>query len=379
MNHPGGDHTQTSADLESQPQLLDEFFNRLCHYAGIGVIATNEDHRICFWNSLAALIFGASGEAMFGQSINSVIPADQRDNAAEIIERVLNNAEIIEFEVTQHDNAGKPQFLNFIVSPVTSHDGHRLGASFFIRDITRRKDLENRFAQTERMASLGTLAGGVAHHFNNILGGIVTSVDYAIESGDPLTARRTLKLTADAIARAAALVNNLLAFAEGDHRDNDLADLTETVCLFLDSIEEDLHKENIQLDFTFNTKRAWPVPFHQMLTVLRNLTSNAREAMPDGGILTLRIHEGRKRLTITVQDTGAGINETVLLHAFEPFFSTKLDPQTDIPRAGLGLAVVHGIVTDLGGSIDITKAPNQGSNVTVTLPKTNFLDHPAAP
>ena len=100
----------------------------------------------------------------------------------------------------------------------------------------------------------------------------------------------------------------------------------------------------------------------------------ARDAMTDGGKLTVIIDETPERITIHIQDTGSGVDEATLQHAFEPFFSTKLDPQTDIPRVGLGLAVVHGIVADMGGHIAIRPCPTKGTDVEIVLPQSDDQD-----
>jgi PAS domain S-box-containing protein len=355
------------ASRNAVPQGVD-YYRQLCQYTGIGVIATNTRLEISFWNASATRLFGASSELMIGQPIASIVPSERRGLAVGLLRRAIDDMKVSEFEIRHRDADGNMMYLMFTISPILDERANPIGASACVRNITRRVEMERKLAQSQRLASLSTFAGGVAHHFNNLLGGIATTVDYAMESGDHVTARRALRLTADAVVRASRLVENLLSFSEGDWKETDLADVTETVCYYLDKIEESLRSDAIDLQVVLGTSRIVPVPFNRMLTILKSLITNSREAMPKGGSICVTLQQDADHVILQIEDTGAGISEEDLPHVFEPFFSTKQDQREGEPRSGLGLAVVHGLVTDLGGSIQIRSRRGEGTLVEVVIP-----------
>ena len=124
------------------------------------------------------------------------------------------------------------------MAPVVSDDGTRIGASLFIRDITKRLALQREVFEARKMASLAEMAGAIAHHFNNIAGGVVTSIDFAIDRQDAVIQDRVLRQTSKALARATKLMNGLLAFSGADEPTTDLSDLTELVLEVADEADE---------------------------------------------------------------------------------------------------------------------------------------------
>ena len=218
------------------------------------------------------------------------------------------------------------------------------------------------------MASLGTLAGGVAHHFNNILGGVATFVDYALTSGDLAAMKRALQMTTEAAARAAKITQSLLSFSEHDIHRADLADLTEVVLTFAHLIERPLAEKGVELRLDLRPVPVIAVEANRMHQVLGNLLTNAEEAMPDGGTITVGLDRGKPGVLLTFADTGVGITAAHLPLVFEPFFTTKgLLAGGDRANPGLGLSVVHGIITEMGGQIDVASA-GKGAVFTLVFP-----------
>lgn len=346
-----------------------EFFEGLCRSAGIAIAATDEKMNIRLWNGAAAEMFGVSADRMVGRPLVEVMPANRRDLAEQMFRRALEGHVVSEFEIVHTYRQASPVHLGITVSPIFSRDGRCTGASACIRDITRRVDLEKRLRDAEKMASLGKLAGGMAHHFNNILGGVATSVDFAMQSDSPNVIRRSLRITADAVARATRLTNHLLAFAEGDRRPDELSDLTETMLHFVHQIEPKLTDRRIDLALDLNAAPVCEVPRHRLLTVLENLANNAIEAMPQGGQLSLASWTEGDDVHIEITDTGCGIAEKDQQHVFEPFYTTKdrLGPG-GIGDEGLGLAIVHGLVREMGGAVSLHSTLGEGCQVEITLP-----------
>jgi PAS domain S-box-containing protein len=315
-------------------------------------VATDADLNVVAWNAAATHLFGRSPEQMLGKPLASIAGAKGQAVLERVLRRTLDDGQSRDFEVSRPDPEGKPRDLLAIISRVPGSNGSIEGLAAWVQDITQRKQLTDRLAKSEKMASLGTLAGGVAHHFNNIIGGVATYVDFALTSKDPAAARRALQMTAEASARVAKITQSLLSFAEQDSRRIDLADLTEVVFTFVNLVERPLAEQGITVHVHRNDIPIVPVESNGMHQVLGNLLTNAEEAMPEGGELRLTLDGDEKWVWLDFADTGCGLEMAHLPMVFEPFFTTKgLLAGGDAGNPGLGLSVAHGIITEMGGDI----------------------------
>ena len=356
---------------DADPFCGDAFFRQLCETAGVALIATDRDLNIRTWNSAAARMFGAAADRMIGTPVCSVIPKGRRANAEELIRRAIMTGSTFMIEFQHRDEDGHPRELAGNIAPVVSESGACLGSSLCIRDITKRINLQNEVNESRKMASLGALAGALSHHFNNILGGVITSVDYALASNIPSVTNRVLQQTGKALHRATALVNGLLAFAEGDHRTEDLSDFTEILYNVADDIDAMIEGRNIEFVLEIPRLPIIPTSRVQMQTALHNIARNAVEAMPNGGKLTVAVSLEGDRLVTRVCDTGVGMDESAISRAFEPFWSTKSTLSSSAGSAegtGLGLAIAHGLVQTVGGSIAVSSEPHKGACFVVSIP-----------
>ena len=276
-----------------------------------------------------------------------------------------------------------------ITSHMLSFDG-RDARCMVIEDITEREQLERRLRQSQRLESLGQLAGGVAHDFNNLLGIIMgyagmCAQDVAEAAQTDPRARglhEDLSQILQAGDRATNLTRQLLSFARAEVAQTQVLDLNAVVT----GVEHLLRRtigEDIQMD-TRLTGEPWPVKADpgQIEQVLLNLVVNARDAMPAGGILTIEteptafdehtaahhpgIHAGRY-MRLRVTDTGTGMSQATMDRAFEPFFTTKPKGQ----GTGLGLATIYGIVVQAGGHVQISSEPGAGTTFTALFPATH--------
>ncbi len=345
------------------------YYRQLCEHLGVALIATDLDLNIRIWNSAAARTFGAAARGMVGTPITSIIPQERRRIAEQMLRRAIQTGETIQFEFQHRDAQGKQRELAGTIAPVVSESGERTGASFCVRDITRRIALQNELSESRKMVALGEMAGAVAHHFNNILGGMVTSIDYAHASGDDAVKTRVLEQVGGALQRATTLVNGLLAFAVGDQRADDLSDLTELVNRVADEVEEPLEKRGIKFTVSLPKLPVIPVPRVQVMTILRNIVENGIEAMQGGGSLHIDVSLDKDSVIILIEDTGCGLDEAAKSRVFEPFWTTKgaLNSGKDA-ATGLGLAIAHGLVHMMGGTISVTSERGKGSCFRVTLP-----------
>ncbi len=255
-----------------------------------------------------------------------------------------------------------------------------------IEDVTDRHDLERRLAAAERLEAVGRLAGGIAHDFNNLLTVIGGNAEIARDLTAPdAPAYSAMEAVVDAARRSAGLTRQLLAFARRQRLEPRPVDLVATVDALASTVR-DLAGPRITV--TIAHRRSGTVVLADpagLDQVILNLVSNARDAMPDGGGLTIETDAAPARGDrqaigiLVVRDTGVGMTPETAAHVFEPFFTMKAagggggSRGTDgtgrtEPGTGLGLAIVHGIVEQSGGSIEIESRPGSGAAFRVRLP-----------
>ncbi len=350
-------------------QIDSDFYRLLYEHSPVAAIATDQQFRVVTCNSAAAGFIGLTVEKIIGQPLVEAVPANRRKLLQRLLARTAERGLTSEFEVRVPISHSKARDLMVVLSPIHTPDGAVRGIAAWMIDETARKKLGERLLQAEKMASLGTLAGGVAHHFNNILGGVATFVDFALTSGDRQAMQRALKMTAEAAARASRITQSLLTFAERDPRCADLADLTEVVLTFAHLVERPLEERHIRLRLDLHPVPIVPIETNQMHQILGNLLTNAEEAMPDGGTISISLNRVDDRVVLTFSDTGNGIKPEHQPLVFEPFFTTKgLLAGGDQANPGLGLSVVHGLLIEMGGAISLKSEPEEGSRFLISFP-----------
>jgi PAS domain S-box-containing protein len=307
-------------------------------------------------------------------------PALAAQHAADEQEIIQSGQPFVNREESITDQAGNQRWLLSTKAPLRNSQGEIMGLVGTSHDITQRKRLEAEFIQAQKMESIGRLAGGVAHDFNNLLT-VITSYAYlAIDKLPPGdSARGDLQEIQKAAARATDLVRQLLTFARRPIVEPRALNLNDLIV----DIEKTLHgliSEDIEL-VTLLAPGLGQIKADpgQIAQVLVNLVVNARDAMPDGGKLTIEtghvtfdptdvlmrigIIAGRYVL-LAISDTGMGMTEEVRQHIFEPFFTTKQPDR----GTGLGLSICYGIVTQHRGSIEVNSTPGHGTTFTIYLP-----------
>jgi PAS domain S-box-containing protein len=347
----------------------DTIYRLLCRHVGLALIVTDTEFLIRVWNPAAERIFNASGEQMIGTPLLNVVPEDYQSLALRLFHRTVLNAEMTEFEIPYRDACGHHLFLAVTLSPLFDDAGVRIGICAGVRDITRRVAAEKEIAAGQTMTALGALCGGVAHHFNNLLGGIGTSVDFALTTADAGATRRALKLTAESVARAAKITRSLLTFAKSQPQDDERIELTRVVRQWALEQRSPLELRKIHLVFDYRPIPVLFVPSRQVRTLLEEVTANAVEAMPAGGELWIRLFPSEREILLAFEDTGVGIAPGHLDRIFEPFFTTKGELAGGPGgHVGLGLAVVHGVVRELGGTVTTQSQQGRGTRLEIRLP-----------
>jgi signal transduction histidine kinase len=233
------------------------------------------------------------------------------------------------------------------------------------RELLRRQIIE-----LQRISSLGVLAGSIVHELNNALTPILNYAKLGLRSNDPDYRTKSFERILDGAQRASAIAGGILGLARprSDRRDPaDLARLVEEVLLIT---AKDLQKHRVKLDYQQAERPQVAVNPAQIQQVLLNLVINARQAMPAGGTLTIKV--GRdptaRWAEVRITDTGLGISASDLRHIFEPFFTTKKPDSTGLGGTGLGLPVCRDIVEAHKGRLRVESRPGQGATFAVRLP-----------
>ncbi|HEX6011657.1 MAG TPA: PAS domain-containing protein, partial [Geminicoccaceae bacterium] len=262
-------------------------------------------------------------------------------------------------------------------------DGNRIGAYQFVHDVTQRLRDQARLAQAEeqlrqaqKIEAIGQLTGGVAHDFNNLLTVVAGGLRLLERQPDPERRRRVLDGMRQTVERGAGLTRQLLAFGRRQALNPEPVDLAYKVRGMHDMLARSL-RGDIRVELAA-APGAWPVEVDpgELELALLNLCVNARDAMPEGGVITVAIDDaapGGDLVRLSVTDTGAGMPPEVLARALEPFFTTK-----EVGKgSGLGLAQVYGFAEQSGGDVEIASEVGRGTTVTVTLPRSAREPEPA--
>jgi PAS domain S-box-containing protein len=298
------------------------------------------------------------------------------DDAASVTERVLNpDGSAIEFRARHSD--GEWRVLEAIGSDMRHHPAIR-GVVLNIRDVSQQAKAEKELRQAQKLEAIGTLAGGIAHDFNNILAAIIGFGEMARrDAGEGTAIRRHIDSTLSAAMRAKALVERILAFSRGGMGERTPIHVQSVIEEALDVISAGL-PPGIQVVRHLDAGNAAVVgDATQVHQIAMNLCSNAIQAMDGGGTLTVGLDvidaadaQTTRRLQagsyvrLTIADSGCGMPPEVQERIFDPFFTTK---RVGV-GTGLGLALVHNIVNDLGGQIEVASEVGKGSTFTVYLP-----------
>jgi PAS domain S-box-containing protein len=328
-----------------------------------------------------------AGVELFGYTKEELVELDpvrlycNPEDRKRLWRRLLDEGSVDEHEVEMNRKDGERIIVHLSVSTIRDEDGNILGHRGIATDVTERRKLEQQLMQSQKMESIGLLAGGVAHDFNNLLtaiSGYGQMVRECIPEDDELS-RESIDQVLNASERAAELTRSLLAFSRKQVM-NPKPVLVDTVVGNAGKLIERVIGEDIEFSTSLSDNEM-PVMADagQLEQVLINLAANARDAMPNGGCLHISTREevvkngsearydlqapGRYAV-ISVSDTGSGIDEKSLRRIFEPFFTTK-----EVGKGtGLGLAMSYGAVKQHNGSILVKSDPGDGTTFDIYLP-----------
>ncbi len=342
------------------------------------IFIKDRNRRYIVANKAMSGLFGIPMEKILGTSDRDLFPDEAADHIEEVDNRVLQG-ETIEEEVARPAR-GVVYVFHTIKVPLRNERGEITGLCGIARDVTERKHLESQLLQSQKMEAVGTLAGGVAHDFNNLLSAIMgyaSLLQMKMDKDNPLYSYASQILASS--EKAANLTQSLLAFSRKQVINLKPVVINETVEK-LHRLLERLIPEDVEFRIQKNSERLVVMADPgQLDQVVMNLVTNARDAMPRGGKLTITVDRATvgnefiaahgygktgEYALIAISDTGIGMDSKVMEKIFEPFFTTK-----GVGRGtGLGLAIVYGIIKQHNGYIDVTSRPGEGSVFCVYLP-----------
>ncbi len=356
------------------------------------IVVTDVNEVIRYLNPAAERLFGGIGEGAVGARIGALLAlepeGDGADAAAEspfaiALSRGTWKGEL----VLRPSGAGAGVFATRITLVRDATDTPR-SLLVILSDVTEQRRLEQQYARALRMESIGTLASGIAHDLNNVLAPIMMSIDLVRLGPMSRELAETMETIEGAATRGAQMVKQVLSFARGVEGERALVRGDE-VLRDVARLVRDTFPKSVKLALDVRAELSPLVGDRaQIHRVLLNLALNARDAMPEGGTLTLSAEEivlddaptrespdarAGRHVVLSVADTGRGVPAGAREHLFEPFFTTK-----DVGRgAGLGLATAHAIAKSHGGFIRLENEPGRGARFRVFLPVGASADPPA--
>ena len=387
----GGAFDRMATRLEAGTAALTERetrFRRLVEFGSDIVLTLAADGSVLYLGASARRLFGWDAERITGAHVLSLVHPEDVPRLRPAIDAVLREPGFTEpMLVRVRAAGGRWATIEAIChNPGDLESGERVIVN--ARDASQRAELEQELRQAQKMEAVGRLAGGVAHDFNNLLTVILAGSENLADRVDA-ESREEVREMMDAARRAAVLTQQLMTFSRRTALRLEVIDIGEAIT-GMQGLVRRLIAVDIELAVTVEGARM-PVlaDVGQLTQVVLNLAANAKDAMPNGGRLTISVRreaitavEASRRhplragdhVALRVADTGVGMDEATIARIFEPFFTTKPEGR----GTGLGLATSYGIVAQLGGCVEVASALHEGTTFTILLPVHN-ADAPTPP
>ncbi len=368
--------------IREQAELLDK--------ARDAILLCNMDLEIQYWNEGAQRIYGWHADEVRGKTISAVLlRGNPPPQMQEIFENIDTRGEWAG-ELKEFTRDGKTLITQVHITLIRDHANAPKALLMINTDVTERKKLEEQFLRAQRLESLGVLVSGIAHDLNNALAPVLMGINLLSSQSSNKDSKSILNMMETSARRGADMVRQVLTFARGESTGKtslQLEQLAKELC----KVVSEVFPRNIHCRVNVEA-RPWPVSgvATQLHQVLMNLCVNARDAMPEGGSLTINVRNveldeaaaaqipdarAGKFVCLSVKDTGTGIDPDQLKQIFEPFFTTKPAGK----GTGLGLSTSRNIVHAHEGFMFVSSEPGKGSEFLVYLPATSTpVEKPAS-
>jgi PAS domain S-box-containing protein len=376
-----GTHEDISDRKQTESIILEQV--ALLNIATDAIMVRNLEQKVLFWNKSAERLFGWTTAEVLHQNINELFQTTPVKDLTEAITTVVKKGEW-QGELVKLKKDGTAIVVASRWTLVRDGQGQPKSILTVDTDITEKKSLEKQFLRAQRMESLGTLAGGIAHDLNNILTPILAAAQLLPLTLPNLDERNQhiVQMLVNSSRRGSDLIKQILSFARGMDGQRAVLQVGHLLAEVV-NIARQTFPKNIDIERDFSTRDLWAISADatQLHQVFLNLCVNARDAMPNGGTLGIAAenlqadeHYARMNLeahigpyvVITVSDTGSGMPPDVIERIFDPFFTMKEEGK----GTGLGLSTALGIIKSHGGFINVYSELGNGSRFKIYLPAT---------
>ena len=360
-------YTQLQAKA-SEVDRIRKFNENIIESLNDGLVVLDLEDRVLRWNAALERIYGVTHDTAVGEPLSDLFDASFTKRLHRARDEKPLGVTLYRVPLTSRHAAERRQLLvNAAIAPLRTPEGDTAGTLVILEDITARVHLEEQLQLSDKMASIGLLAAGVAHEVNTPLTGISSFTQMLLEGSDPDDPRtRLLEKIERQTFRAAKIVNGLLNLARPGRSDAaGPVDVNVVINDVLALLEHQFQTANIRLrrELSSTPTVVQGVEF-KLQQVFLNLFLNARDAMSTGGWLSITSRVEDTCAVIEVADTGTGIAREDLPRIYDPFFTTKGVGQ----GTGLGLSIAYGVIKEHSGSIECKSGPDQGTRFTVSLP-----------
>jgi two-component system NtrC family sensor kinase len=350
------DQKEVEAKIQAQKKLIESILATMPE----GVLVADASDRVILANESIYKILHRTRNSLINRPLQKIIRTEQLLNLYDSVKAGQKETGTLEFRYRV------PPFEKIITCVAIKMESERTLLTF--TDVSREREEEEKLYLTDRLASIGEMAAGLAHELNNPLTGILSLSQLLIDSDIPPASKEDLQCISSEARRAASIVKNVLLFTRNNNYENGQASANEVVKDILRLREYEEKTNNIKI--VTNLQPDLPevaVDKFQLQQVFLNIILNAEAAIKDAGrpgLLTIKTEKVNNHINIMFTDNGCGIKKHVLPRIFDPFFTTK-----DIGKGtGLGLSICYGIVVKHGGKISVKTRVNEGTTFTVRMP-----------
>jgi PAS domain S-box-containing protein len=354
-------------NMERQLAQQEEFRSRLLESFPDLILVVDLEERYTFVSSRAEALLGYRPDEMLGKKISEMV--DHAPDLVSLYQTLVSGDQAFgaaEYAARHRD--GSARTMRAAGSQLADAEGKISGVIFSLRDITIERKLEQQIVESERLAAMGAMIGGVAHELNNPLTSILGVSELLQDTETNETSRKQLSMLQQQARRAAEIVQNLTYFSRPPAPGKSRINLVEIVERTLNLHAYSLRKNNITVDFLKETGMPYALGDpHQLMQVFLNLIVNAEQAIRearDRGTLRIRLGKGTNTVWVSFQDDGPGIPKENLPSIFDPFYTTKRPGR----GTGLGLSICKSVMKEHNGSVEAVNTPDGGAMFTVTLP-----------
>src|SRR5215471_3448919 len=364
---------QETAEKLARAYESSHFLASIVESSDDAIIGQALDGAIRTWNAGAVRLYGYKSESMLGHNISELIPPDRLGEESAVLEKLLAGEHVEHFETVRRRSDGSLVEVSLTISLIRDEAGEVIGASNVARDVTEQKRAADLMRQMQKLESLGVLASGVAHDFNNMIGGIVANAELAMSQSPAEKSNKHLQNIVSLAAHGGEIDRQLMTYGGVESQAVDPVSLSALVEEMIGLLNVSVSTRVVlkaDLDKTLPPVLA---NRSQLRQVVMNLVINASEAIGEGeGEVRIVTSRGKPRaqdrlpagdyVRLEISDTGGGMTPEVQARMFDPFFTTKFAGR------GLGLAVIQRVIKSYQGEINVKSTPGEGTMFEILLP-----------